>query len=131
MKQQFSKKIQKILGTLTVFAFFTIPNICLAVGVSPNPPSTLGTGSGGGGDFNETIVGLYRWGVTLAAVLAVVMLVVGGVQYMGSESLFAKDEGKKRIQAALGGLLLALASALILSTILGPTSGDFQVNLTF
>ena len=36
---------------------------------------------------------------------------------MGSNSVFAKGKGKKRIQAAVGGLILGLVGWLILQTI--------------
>ncbi|MDA8611258.1 hypothetical protein N9L18_00105 [Candidatus Pacebacteria bacterium] len=82
---------------------------------------------GGSGGFGGILQQIFIWGVGLTATLAVLMLVVGGIQYMGSESLFAKDEGKQRMMAALGGLLIALTSVLILSTIFGGGTEAFKV----
>jgi lipoprotein-anchoring transpeptidase ErfK/SrfK len=45
------------------------------------------------------------------------MIVVGGIQYMGDESIFGKTEGKKKIWAAILGLLIALGSYALLKTI--------------
>ena len=61
--------------------------------------------------------GAFKLGVAVATALAVLMIVIGGVQYMGSESFFKKDDAKDRIQMALLGLLLALGSFVVLQTI--------------
>jgi hypothetical protein len=53
----------------------------------------------------------------IAAVLAMVMIVVGGVEYMTSELASSKEEGKKSITNAVLGLLLALGAYMILNTI--------------
>jgi len=119
---------------------FAVPAISFAVTVPTNPSSggTSGAGSAayqpisgvsfGGNGFGGMLAQIFVWGVTLTIILAIIMLVVGGVQYMGSESLFGKDEGKKRITAALGGLLIALTSIFILNLILGTGgAGPFDV----
>jgi hypothetical protein len=59
----------------------------------------------------------FQFGLAIAAALAVIMIVWGGVEIMLSESVFKKDDGKKKIQDAIYGLLLALVSWLILYTI--------------
>ncbi|MDQ3075753.1 MAG: C40 family peptidase [bacterium] len=53
----------------------------------------------------------------LAAVLAMVMIFVGGIEYMGSELISSKEAGMSKVKNAIGGLLLALAAYLILYTI--------------
>ena len=93
-------------------------------------------GSGASGGFGGILRTLFTWGVTLAALLAVTMLIVGGIEYMGSDSIFAKDQGRKRIASALGGLLIALTCVLLLGVILGfggggGSGGSFDVNLDF
>lgn len=55
--------------------------------------------------------------IGLAGVLAVVMIIAGGIEYMGSDSVFSKGEGMKKIQNSLLGILLALSCYLILNTI--------------
>ena len=45
------------------------------------------------------------------------MLVIGGIQYTLSYIPSSKAEGQQKIWAAIGGLLLALFSVLILKTI--------------
>ena len=52
---------------------------------------------------------------------------IGGLQYMSTDAISGKQEGKERITQALFGLGLAIASWLILATI-SPTL--LKVNLT-
>jgi hypothetical protein len=68
-------------------------------------------------DFAGYINSVIKMIIGLTGILAVLMIVVGGIQYVSTDSWNDKDSGKKRIQAALGGLLLALSSFLILNTI--------------
>lgn len=55
--------------------------------------------------------------IGLAAVLAMIMIVMGGLEYMTSELISSKEEGKKRITGAILGLLLALGAYALLFTI--------------
>ena len=61
---------------------------------------------------------LFRFALAAAAFLAVVQIVIGGIQMMiGGASETQRSSAKSRIQDAIYGLLLALASWLILYTI--------------
>ncbi len=60
---------------------------------------------------------LYTWSVAAASGLAVVMIMWGGVEYMTSAGGGGVEEAKKRISASIMGLLLALGSYIILSTV--------------
>jgi len=60
---------------------------------------------------------MFEIGISVAAALAVIMIIVGGIQYMSSDAIGGKEEGKERITSAIWGLLLALVSFLILNTI--------------
>ncbi len=53
----------------------------------------------------------------LIGVLAVFMIIVGGIEYMSTVSLGEKEGARTRITNALFGLLLALASYILLNTI--------------
>ena len=68
-------------------------------------------------DLTSFLAAAVQFGLAIAAALAVIMIVWGGVEIMLSESVFKKDDGKKKIQDAIWGLLLALVSWLILFTI--------------
>lgn len=59
----------------------------------------------------------FIWGIRIVIALALVFIVIGAVQYMTTDAIYDKKEGKERITAAIGGLILALVSWLILQTI--------------
>ena len=70
----------------------------------------------------ETALGTYlniiiKMTIGLAAVLAVVMIVIGGIEYMTSELVSSKEAGKDRVTQAILGLILALGAYVILYTI--------------
>jgi type IV secretory pathway VirB2 component (pilin) len=55
--------------------------------------------------------------IGLCAVLAVVMIVIGGIEYMTSELLSGKEHGRERLTGAVLGLLVALGAYALLYTI--------------
>jgi hypothetical protein len=55
--------------------------------------------------------------IGVCAILAVIMIVIGGVEYMTSELISSKEAGKERILGAIFGLLLALGAWTILHQI--------------
>ena len=55
--------------------------------------------------------------IGICAVLAVIMIVVGGIEYMTSELISSKEAGKERIRNAIFGLLLALGAWTLLNAI--------------
>jgi len=66
--------------------------------------------------------------IGICAVLSVVMIVVGGLEYMTSELIASKEEGKKRIEEALLGLIIALGAYALLFTI-NPDLLNSDVNI--
>ncbi len=70
-----------------------------------------------GTSFSDFLNSSFNFGLALAALLAVIMITIGGFEYMGSESVFKKGEGRERIKNAVIGLILALLIYLILFTI--------------
>jgi hypothetical protein len=58
-----------------------------------------------------------RLSVVVAAILAVIMLAIGGFKYMASESVFKVQGAKEQMANAIIGLLIVLAAVLILVTI--------------
>lgn len=74
------------------------------------------------GNLGEAHIGCYinillMIAIGLCGGLAVIMIVVRGVQYMGDESVFGKTEAKHHIMAAILGLLLALGAYALLNTV--------------
>ena len=63
------------------------------------------------------LTGIFKVGVAGAGVLAFLMIVWGGFTYLSTDVITGKEEGKARIERAVGGLILALTSYIILNTI--------------
>ncbi|OGG43672.1 hypothetical protein A2841_03710 [Candidatus Kaiserbacteria bacterium RIFCSPHIGHO2_01_FULL_48_10] len=61
--------------------------------------------------------GLFQLAIGLGAIAAVIMLVVGGFQYMTQDAVGGQKEARARIQGAVVGLILLLLSYLILFVI--------------
>ncbi len=70
-----------------------------------------------GADFFTYISGIVNLLIAIAAILSVIFIAIGGVKYVTTDSISGKESGKETITNALLGLLLALASWLILYTI--------------
>jgi len=96
--------------------YFFLTSISFAQDYVPLAPlpgvSDVGT------NLSEYLAAIFNIGLGVASVLAVLMIVVAGVQYIaGAASPSARAGAKKRIQNAIFGLLLALGSWLIVYTI--------------
>jgi hypothetical protein len=71
----------------------------------------------GGQPINKLLNQLFYIGLVVAVLLAIVMIIRGGVEYMTIDAIASKENGKNRVKAAMGGLLLAFSAILILNTI--------------
>ncbi len=123
LKLMFSKT--KIITYLFLLAFTVItvapigflyaadPPSYVPLAPLPPPPPDVVTQTGLAG-YLQT---LFWLAITLAGVLAVLMIVKGGVLYMTSEAFNTKQAAKTQITMAIVGFLLAISSVLILTTI--------------
>ncbi|MFA7192237.1 MAG: D-alanyl-D-alanine carboxypeptidase family protein [Candidatus Paceibacterota bacterium] len=66
------------------------------------------------GDYINLMVKIF---LGICGALAVIMIVIYGIQWMGTDSVFGKTESKQKIGGALMGLVLALGSWMLLNTI--------------
>jgi len=66
------------------------------------------------GSYFSTMVKIL---IGICGVLAVIMLVIGGVKYMGEDSIFGKSQGRETMTKALFGLIIAIGSYALLNTI--------------
>ena len=85
----------------------------------PGIPSSIDTAPSAGnpcpfGDYLNVMIKLI---IGIAAVLAMVMITMGGIEYLTSELISGKAAGKETIEHAILGLLIALGAWLILNTI--------------
>ena len=69
------------------------------------------------GGIGEYLNIIFKIGIGLCGVLAVVMLVINFIGYMSSESFTEKANFKQKFWGPIGGLLLALGAYAILTTI--------------
>jgi len=86
--------------------------------LAPLPGSSTGEIETGEAGFTKYIQTLFPFMLSVAAVLAFIMLVIGGMQYMASAgNQQTMGDAKDRMTNAVLGLLLAALSVLILRTI--------------
>src|SRR3990167_427704 len=71
---------------------------------------------------------LYKFAIGMASVLAIIMIIWGGLQYATQDIPGAKQEGKDRILQAILGLILVLSPALVFS-IINPSILNLSINL--
>lgn len=95
--------------------------------LEPIPELTSGTDLTSAGSLPKIINAIFVIFITVGALIAVLMLTVGGVQYMISGGPADKNKGIQRAKAALWGILLIAASYLILHTI-NPQLLNFSLN---
>jgi hypothetical protein len=117
------KKIKNSLfKTLLVLSFLLLPVLTVSAadyvplapipGTTPNcatPPCAT--------NLSVYLIGSFKVGIALAGILAFLMIVLGGFEYLSTDAITGKEEGKARIERAIGGLILALTSYIILYTI--------------
>ncbi len=86
-----------------------------------SPPFTLSVRIGAIENFvdlGEYLSNLYQYGVGIAGMLAAVMMMIGGFQYLTAGGDAEKvSKGKRRITDALIGLFLTMGAYLLLNTI--------------
>jgi len=78
-------------------------------------------------DIGGYLGGIFNFVLGLTALFAVVVIAFGGIQYITTDAIQGKSDGKARITRALLGLLLALISYIILYTI-NPELISFNFN---
>lgn len=119
--QNCSSKIKsfKFLIVILIFAFYIFNFTFVSVASTYQPLQPLpGIEGSSGGSLSSYLTWFFRFALAAAAFLAVLQIVIAGVQMIaGGASESARSDAKKRISDALWGLALALAAWLILYTI--------------
>lgn len=98
------------------------------VALAPIPGLTQGVvanSSGLASFFNN----LYKYLIGLAAVLAVIMIIWGGLEISTKDSVSKKQDGKERITQAILGLVLVLSPVLVFS-IINPRILNLSIGLS-
>lgn len=127
MKKNIFKKVIILACLMFVFISFAIPtNHVFATDTSynlltplPNPDGTQMDTFDPSQTSNLSVYLnlMIKLFIGICAVLAVIMIVMGGIEYMTSELVSSKAAGKERILHAIFGLLLALGAWTLLNTI--------------
>jgi hypothetical protein len=81
------------------------------------PIPELTSGGSPQGSMLSTLRFLFRASLIIAIILSTLMIIVGGIQYMTTDAIQNKKDGKERIQSAIIGLVLAISAWTILNTI--------------
>jgi hypothetical protein len=113
-------RYSSVFALATVFlavAAVCAADIAHADGYIPLVADTFPEVAHGSGSFAKFLDTVYRYGIVIAGILGVIMLIIAAIQHMTTDAFTKKSELKKRMGEILGGLLLAVCSYLILYTI--------------
>lgn len=115
-----------IFSLFVVFVFATTALAAQHTGAQPKGYELLAPipGSGipavaplGQGGLAKYLQSLFNLGLGIIIALAVVMIVIGGAQYLSTDAVSGKEGGKDKLWHAVQGLIIALGAFLILNTI--------------
>lgn len=145
------RKIILKMGTFAILVIIVLPTVkAMAAGASdswdasaptnsneytvlaPLPGTTLSDCPPGSTDCKTTLQkylpGVFNLAIGLSAAFAVLMIVIGGFQYMSTDAIQGKSNGKQRIKNAIYGLVLVIGAWLILYTI-NPNLLELNLNI--
>jgi len=105
-------------ASATVFLFNTVP--AYAQLISPtDQPGRLAEATGGEGSFRNLILTFLNFFLGFLGLLAVIMVIYGGVLYVTAAGNQEKiDNGKKIIMYAIVGIVIILLAFALVNTIL-------------
>jgi len=99
-----------------VIALGILPDSSLA-GIVYEPLVSIPGVDNAASNFTTYINQLYFLSISIGALLAVIMIIIGGVKWMLTDVVTQKSDAKNDIKGALLGLLLIISAFLILNTI--------------
>ncbi|MEK7471201.1 MAG: pilin [Patescibacteria group bacterium] len=106
-----------LIGFMTPIYFSLAENYNLLAPLPKTDGTTMSSYPTQDGNLSVYLNLMIKLFIGICAVLAVIMIVMGGIEYMTSELPGMKSEGKERIRNAIFGLLLALGAWTLLNTI--------------
>lgn len=117
--------MSKLLRNSAIFlAVIGAPHLVFAQGVVQL--TGISFVQGGDGSVESYVQALYWLAIGIGSALAVLRLVLAGAKYVLTDVVTTKGEAKKDVYAAVVGLLIILATVLILETI-NPQLNNLQV----
>lgn len=113
------KSVTRLALIIFVFAFSFGAATVMAQTIDYTPLAPLpGIGDNGPvSNLPQYLVSVFRLAIGLAAALAVIMIMIGGIEYMATANVSGKEGGKEKIKQAILGLLLAIGAWLIMYTV--------------
>jgi len=125
------KKIILKIGILAVLAIVVLPT--LQVLAQSNEYTVLAPLPGVGDEGGTTtlakyIPAIFNLAIGLSAAFAVLMIVIGGFQYITTDAILGKQQGIERIKNSVFGLVLVISAWLILYTI-NPKLLELNLNI--
>ena len=113
------RNIFKNFSLLLILIFVFLIIVCPLVKVQAQPPPGSIENPLNADSFTELFVGIANWVAGFVSALAVLVVVIGGLQYMISGGNEEKTKAARRnIQWALIGLIIVLMSWSLLQTLL-------------
>ncbi len=112
--------MKKIVFGLMAITLLVVPMTVSAITVDSNLSGTLDLGSA---DLEDTVIKIIQWALGLLGLVAVVMILIGGFQWMtagGNEEKVAS--AKKIISAAVIGLIIVLLAWAIVIFVVSTAS---------
>jgi hypothetical protein len=122
-------KTVTIFSLIIVLGVLTVPFVIHAQGYQLLVDDLPFVNNAGGGKLDVYLNAFFKLGVGIAVLLAVLMFVYNGVQYMTSDIIGKKEEAKKAFLNIAGGLVLIFGSYLILNQI-NPALVNFNLFTT-
>lgn len=93
-------------------------------GTAADQPSAVAGATGGTGSIRELAVRIINYVLGFLGLIAVAMIIYGGVSYVTAAGEQSKvDNAKKVILYAIVGLVIVILSYAIVSTVLGAATG--------
>lgn len=120
------KNLYRALRIATTLSLF-IPSVVFGAGYVPLEPLPFLSSGGYGTNLPALLQAAFQLLIIGGAGVATLMITIGGIQYMTGDTLHQKAEGRARIQNSVFGLLLLLATYLLLRTI-NPQLLNFDIS---
>lgn len=115
--------------TLNVTGEVNLPNSGPSATEYSTEPLAPLPGFTGNPNLGQWLESLFTILIVIAGILALIMIIVGGITYITSESFGGKGQGKAYIINAIIGLVLALGAWVILNTINPNLAEDLNISI--
>lgn len=117
MKKNTYRQYSIIVGTAVILLGLGHTAYAQAPSITYNVLAPVGTYFPATPSLTQYLEGMFRALIGIAGLLAVFMIVLGGIQYIGSAVPSAKESAKQKVIGAIFGLLLAIFSWVLLAAI--------------